>query len=182
MIALTAVLTAVPIAAFADDADLEARIAALEERVTALEAQLSGSGASNPTSEADETEVPDERVLEINGARLAYDDLEVTKDFEGDDCLVLYFNFSNDSDLSLSFVTTYFIKVFQNGIEQDFSSGPEGMSELTFDNAYREIRAGAGPLRVAYCSKITDTSNVIVNITGYVNSEECSTEFTLSLE
>lgn len=175
IIALVAIMALMPMTVHAED--LESRVQALEERVAALEAQL--GIAEEETTEAIEE---DETALDINGAKVFFKRIWVTEDTEGNKCIVLYFVFSNDTDESLSYTTTYIVKAFQNGTQLDASVGPDGMGGLMFDNAYKEIRKGADPIHVVECFKITDMSDVIVNIKGYIDGEEGSTEFTLSLE
>jgi len=175
IIALIAILALTPMTANAED--LEARVQALEERVAALEAQL---GILEEESEATIDE--DETALDVDGAKVLFKRIWVTEDTNGNNCIVLYFDFSNDTDESLSYTATYSVKAFQNGTQLDSSVGPDGIGGLLYDNAYKEIRKGADPIHVVECFKISDMSDVTVSIKGHIDGGEGSTEFTLSLE
>ena len=168
---LVGLMAIAPVTAYAADSDLEARIAALEERVTALEALI---GSTPEESGTDETE------MVKNGCSLTFKRFEISKDYSGDDIVILYFDFFNDSGRTTSADYSFEVKVFQNDKEQSES--------ISFDNEagderYTEFRSGADPVEVAYASNIQDMSDIIVNISNpFIGSGDDFVEFTLSLE
>ncbi|MBP3873971.1 MAG: DUF5067 domain-containing protein [Lachnospiraceae bacterium] len=178
---LASLLACVPVTAFADDADLEARVAALEEKVAALEAQLSGSAPEGVAAASDQ-EVADvddvETGITADGCSLEYVDYEVTKSYDDADCVVLYFDFINGSGETKNAMATFVVDVFQNGKEQDFAivSDNEAMDDNSTD-----LRSGADPLRVAFGAKLEDMSDIIVSIHPMSRSVD-PVEFTVTLE
>ena len=181
-LSLAGLLACAPFTAFADDADLEARVAALEEKVAALEAQMSGS-ASEGVAAAPDQEAADvgdvETGLVSNNCSLEYIDFEVTKTYDDLDCVVLYFDFVNGSGDTTTASREYTVTVFQNGKEQDFGivSGNDPNHDWQ-----TEIRSGSDPLKVAYAAEIQDMSDVIVRIQSGTDYDIEPIEFTLSLE
>lgn len=160
-----------PISAQADDTDLEARIAALEERVAALEAQVNTAPEDSGTGETEMVE---------NGRSLTFKRFEISKDYSGDDIVILYFDFFNGSDRTTSADHSFEVKVFQNDREQ-----PESIAFDcdAGDERYTEFRSGADPVEVAYASSIQDMSDIIVNVSNpFISNGDDFVEFTLSLE
>lgn len=164
---LAGLMACAPSTAFADDADLEARVAALEEKVAALEAQLTGSVADPEAPAADYR-------IEYDGCTLEFTDHQIM-----DDCVMLYFNFSNGSDEIRHSTNSFDVYAFQHGIELD----GVGLSDDAYYNQGKDLQPGAGPLRVGYAFKIEDQSDVDVRVLGFSDLlQEHPVEFTLSLE
>ena len=182
-LAIAGLLACVPVTAFADDADLEARVAALEEKVAALEAQLSGSAPEGVAA------VPDQEVanagdvetgLVSNNCSLEYTDFEVTKTYDDDlDCVVLYFDFTNGSGETTTASNEFTVTVFQNGKEQEH--GIVSDNEPNHD-WFTEIRSGSDPLKVACAAEVQDMTDVIVRIQSGTDYSIEPIEFTLALE
>lgn len=181
-LSLASLLACAPFTAFADDADLEARVAALEEKVAALEAQLSGSApegvAAAPDQEA--ADVGDvETGLVSNNCSLEYTDFEVAKTYDDLDCVVLYFDFMNGSGETTTASNEFTVTVFQNGKEQEY--GVVSDNEPNHD-WFTEIRSGSDPLKVACAAEIKDMTDVIVRIQSGTDYSIEPIEFTLALE
>ena len=179
---LASLLACIPVTAFADDADLEARVAALEEKVAALEAQLSGS-APEGVAAAPDQEVADvddvETGLVSNNCSLEYTDFEVTKTYDDLDCVVLYFDFTNGSGETTTASNEFTVTVFQNGKEQEH--GIVSDNEPNHD-WFTEIRSGSDPLKVACAAEVQDMTDVIVRIQSGTDYSIEPIEFTLALE
>lgn len=168
---MVGMLVLFPIMVQADDADLEARVAALEKRVAALESQINAASEDATTDEAGMVD---------GGCSLTFKRFEVSKNYSGEDIVILYFDFLNESGKTISADHKFEVKVFQNDREQ-----PES---IAFDNdagkeRYTEFRSGADPVEVAYASNIQDMSDIIVNISNpFISNGDDFVEFTLSLE
>lgn len=162
---------------FGADADLEARIAALEERVAALEAQIGGG----TVAETEQTVSEGELTAEGNGFTLTFTGCETTKDYEGMDCVLLYFDFTNISGDTRSAVEAFNVKIFQHGIEQQgYPMLNDDPQELTSRGA--DIKPGAETIKVAWLEPITDMSEIDVEVIPMPNSNNEPLEFTVSLE
>ena len=172
-------MAVVPLTVRADDADLEARVAALEERVAALEAQL---GSPNGTSEVAEQQAVEPGSVTTGmvagGCSLEYKRFELGKSFDGQDAVILYFDFTNGSGKTASAGFSFFVKVFQNNREMESAVISDNQA---CDDQYTEFRSGADPVEVAFASKITDTSDIIVNISSMSDWSAEDVEFNVSL-
>lgn len=169
-LSLAGLLACTPVTVFADDADLEARVTALEEKVAALEAQLSGSAAGSAASDD---------AIEYDGCTLEYKDYTIDTDYEGDDAIILYFDFFNGSEDTTSFYSSFDVSMFQNGKEAaitDFPDDPASHDRIT------DLQPDAGPIQIATCFKLTDHSDVIVSMKPLFDFDYEPVEFTLSLE
>ena len=58
---------------------------------------------------------------ECNGCTLKYLRHEIKKNYADEDCLVVYYEFTNNSKEATSFLYTFSAQAFQNGIELDIS-------------------------------------------------------------
>ena len=172
-LAITGIVLLSPFTAFADD-DLETRVAILEEKVAKLEAQL---GIQEPETEAD----GDSYITERNGFTLKYTGCEVTQDWQGNSCVLLYFDFTNQSEDTRSAVEAFKVSVFQNGIEQQgYPILNDDPQELRSRGA--DVKPGADTIKVAWLEPITDMSAIDVSVTPMPSSGGETNEFTLSLE
>lgn len=172
---LAAMIAAAPITAYAADADLEARVAALEKRVAALEAQLSGSAPEETPGETDQA-VPSYMSMSEDGVTLTYTSHKVAKDYEGNDCVILYFDFINESDENKSPLSSTMFRVFQHGKEIDMAVV---MDDTAVHDHMTTIMPGADPLPFGVAYGITDLTDITVD--AYIIGHD-PIEFTLSLE
>ncbi len=181
-LSLVGVLTLTPLTAFADESSLEERIAALEERVSVLEAKLNAT--PEDASAVHKQEEVDPETVETGmveaGCSLSFKRFELSKDYSGEDIVILYFDFFNGSGNTKSADHAFEVKVFQNDREQ-----PESFS---FDSdagteRYTELRSGADPVEVAYASTIQDMSDIIVNISNpFISGGDNFVEFSLHID
>ena len=172
---LATMIAAAPITAYAADADLEARVAAVEKRVAALEAQLSGS-APEETPEETEQAAPSDMSISEDGVTLTYTSHKVAKDYEGNDCVILYFDFINESDENKSPLSSTMFRVFQHGKEIDMAVV---MDDTAVHDHMTTIMPGADPLPFGVAYGITDLTDITVD--AYIIGHD-PIEFTLSLE
>ena len=182
LIALVAagIIAISPMVAFAEE-DLEARISALEERVAALEAQIGAppEGVS-PVENNEPGEVGDvETGMVANGCSLSYKRAELGKSYDGKDVVLLYFEFRNESGSTTCADYDFYIKVYQNGRQQESAYVSDNQA---YADKSVEFRSGAEPVEVAFASEIMDTSDIIVNISSMKDWSLEDVEFTVSLE
>lgn len=167
------------LSAFANE-DLEARIAALEERVAALETQIgiAPEGVSAAAEQKAE-EIPELTAEDVGmvakGHSLVYKRCEVGKDMWKNDCVILYFDYANESGETSSAGNAFILKAYQHDVQIDFTS-------VMNSEWYTELRSGAAPIEVAFPFKISDTSEIIVNIRSFADYQTPDVEFTVSLE
>lgn len=174
-LSLAGLLTCIPFSALADDTDLEARVAALEERVAALEAQLAGSATAESPAASDS-----ENSITADGFTLTFKKAEVAKDYNDHDCVIVYFDFYNDSNETTSAQFEHLVKVFQNGKEVDQTS-MNGQNQATSDWD-TDVMPGYGPLEVANAYEINDLSDITVQVTSMSDFSLDPIMFTVPLE
>ncbi len=96
------------------------------EQTTDEEPTTEESTKEEPTKEEATTQEP--TTEEKNENEFVYEDLKVVykeskieKDKSGKDCLVVYFDYTNNSDENQAFLYAFTVTVFQNGVELDGS-------------------------------------------------------------
>lgn len=99
-------------------------------------------------------------------ARATYVKHEVSTDYDGNPCLILYYNYTNKRQETKSAMWgDCYIKAFQNGIECDYTfmnyDNKTGKTER--DNMDKEIMSGV-TITVADVFKLTDMSDVTLDI------------------
>lgn len=181
-----------PITVYADDADLEARVAALEERVAALEAQLSAPETETTAPEtettAEETEAPDSNDIDFdnmyridsNGCTMYYEKSAIDADPYGEPCFYAYGYFVNNSSSRQTASTAFRFDAYQDGVE---------LKEMFYslNEAYKNhstfILPGADPLYVAFGFELRNTvSDVILTINPMFSlSKEDAFSMTLTM-
>ena len=167
--------------AFAADEDLLARVEALEQRVAALETQIGTppEGVSAVQDKAPEELENVETGMIADGCSLSFKRAEIGKDKDGNDAVIMYFDFTNESGENVSAGNAFYVKIFQHDREMDYASVRDNPA---VDDKYTEFRSGAAPVEVAFASKIADTSDIIVNISSMRAWDVDDVEFALSLE
>ena len=191
LIALTlaGALAFTPIMALAEEPDLEARVAALEERVTALEALLSGESSEEAPAAAapDEAAAPEEApatsdtIFEYGGCSLQYVSSEVRQDYQGNNVLVVYFDYTNNSGKDKAAYLEFNVQAFQNGKENT------GIPVLYPDiqehkDSMAQIMSGADPIRVAFAEPLSDTSDVIVRVSPLISLSDEHLDIPIKLQ
>ena len=114
-----------------------------------------------------------------------YKDLEVNfveakieNDYSGEECLVLYFDYTNGSDENEAFIYSFTVRTFQNGVELDDSYFH--VNDET-KNTSKEIQPGTS-VRVAVNFAIgEDRSPVDVEVTPWISfNDELLANFTIN--
>ena len=83
----------------------------------------------------------EDNIIDINvdDCNIKYKQHELKKDYSGTECLVVYYEFTNNSDSTISFGYTFTDQAFQNGVALDVSYWT---LENEDDNKYTEIKPG----------------------------------------
>lgn len=96
-------------------------------------------------------------------SQVKYTKHELSTDYEGNVCVVVYYDFTNKSDKELSAMGSgSYIKAYQNGIECDraYLSSAENKS---INNRSKNVMPGV-TLNVAEAFKISDKSDIILTL------------------
>lgn len=130
----------------------------------------------------DETAENGERKLKFsyNDGNCKFLEWKVEEDEFGDECLVLYFEFTNNNKENQAFGYLFSVQAFQNGVELDHSW--VHVNEETRNNT-REVQNGT-TVTVAEAFEIgVDRSNVEIEITPFnIWSDKTLFEYEISLE
>ena len=180
-LALLAATLSMSMTAFGEGADLIERIESLEQRVAALEAK--GNETPDGVSEVPAQEVIDiadvETGISVDGCSLEYEKCEVVKDYQDNDCALVYFNFTNGSGETAAAGYKFSVTVYQHNkeVESAIVSGHQAASDIA-----TKLRSGAAPLEVAFARKLEDLSDIIISISAIGHYDLDPVEFTVSLE
>lgn len=114
------------------------------------------------------TKKNDKEVMECeyDGTILKYKECKVTKDAFDDDALVLYFEFTNNSNENKSYLYTYTTKAFQHGVEIESSYAHVGQETR---NAELEIQPGTSVIVATAHQYTGDDSEVTVEVEPWVS-------------
>ena len=136
---MLAVTSTTPVLADKKDdriAELEAQVADLEKTVEELQAELQKAkgGSTTPASK-------DGISFETDAFTVQYTRHEFGTDYEGNKCLLYYYNFTNNSDQNATAGLTAHVQCFQDGSECEMAIVDISSAEL--DNyAMNEVQPG----------------------------------------
>ena len=172
------IIAAFPAAALAGEPDLESRLSALEARVAALEAIIgSDPSAGAPAAETESLQELPDISLDDGEHSIKYAGSELSKDYEGNDVVVVYFDYINGSADTSCAGFDFLIKAFQNKRQLEGTAMDDNQP---CDDYYNEFQSGADTIRVGNAFLISDTSDVTVNIVSLMNPTADPVEFTVS--
>ena len=101
--------------------------------------------------------------FDINDSHVKYTKHECSTDYEGNACVIVYYDFTNKSDKALSAMGSgSYITAYQNGIECDRAT-VSSSSNKAIENHYKNIMPGI-TLNVAEAFKISDKSDITLTI------------------
>jgi len=101
--------------------------------------------------------------FDINDSHVIYTKHELSTDYEGNACIIVYYDFTNKSDKALSAMGSgSYIKAYQNGVECD-RAYPSSSENKAIDNHYKNIMPGV-TLNVAEAFKISDKSDITLTL------------------
>lgn len=105
----------------------------------------------------------DPNLIEIGDCQALYTGAWITKDYDGDDAIVIPFTFTNNSDENKSFMWALFYTVMQDGVELEVCSifESEDSYDTLSDDIFTEIAPGKSiDLNLTY--KLNDLENEVV--------------------
>lgn len=107
--------------------------------------------------------------FDLGDCHVTYTKHELSTDYEGNPCLIVYYNFTNKSDKSQSAMASgAYIKAYQNGIECDRATISSADNNAAINNHYKSIMPGI-TLNVAEAFNISDTSAITLTLTDLWN-------------
>ena len=107
--------------------------------------------------------------FDLDDCHVTYTKHELSTDYEGNPCVIVYYNFTNKSDKAQSAMASgAYIEAYQNGIECDRSTISSADNNADINNHYKSIMPGI-TLNVAESFKISDTSAITLTLTDLWN-------------
>lgn len=137
-----------------------------------------GSDEEKPNNEAEQNEEQqkeetptDDGIIdfEADSFKITYTKHETTEDYEGNPCLIYYFNYTNNGEEASSAMVDTYIQCFQNGIECEsafLTDDNEGIN-----NCMKDIQPGT-TLEVAYAYELSDMSEVTLEASDYASFDD----------
>lgn len=137
---------------------------------------------NNATTEetSNEQESEDDGIIdfECESFKVTYTRHELGTDYEGNPCLLYYFNFTNNGDEATSAMTTSYIQCFQNGVECE-NAYVDYNTEM--DNYSKEIQPGI-TIEVCEAFALTDTSEVSLEASDWISFSNDKDTQTITLQ
>lgn len=113
----------------------------------------------SPASEIDEETLNDGKIdTDFGDFFLKYDSYEMSEDYDGKDCVIVYFDYTNLSKENSSFGSSVIVKAFQNGVQCE-TAYIFDEDNKPYNDSYTEVKNGV-TIKVAYAFYITDMSNI----------------------
>lgn len=101
--------------------------------------------------------------FDIDDSRIAYTGYRTTEDYEGNPCLVLYYNFTNkDSEPQSAAFADFYITVFQNGVECDTAFIWDDRDDA-MDNYSKDVMQGT-TINIGQAYELQDLSDVTIQV------------------
>lgn len=145
------------------------------------------SGDDEPLDDKPTTKIENNEEEKKNETSFSYEDMDVKfvkskieKNFADEKCLVLYFDFYNNTKENQAFYTNFSVKAFQEGVEIDSSMWE--VNEET-ENDMKEVQPGKS-VRVAVAFVLGESEEVVnIEIEPWITlSDDKLLEFDVELE
>lgn len=143
-----------------------------------VEQPVASQTAQNPSEEKKETTNSYE--FDYNDMHVKYIKHEIVENLAGEKCLAIYYEFTNNSSENKAFDYSFTDKVFQNGVELDFSLFHVNEESK---NSSREIQPGTTVTVTSGFVLGESMDNVTLQITPWISwSDKTLLEMELSLQ
>ena len=163
-----------------DKAAQESNIATAENTVDG-NAAAEASHSQEPAAASPSSAATSEQAKEEGGEAkytVSIDDAALAQDYSDKDAVVVTYSWTNNSDETTSFLTTFSGKVFQNGVELDTAIVQGIDSSLVM----ADVKPG-GSTQVQMAYSIRDRSDITVEVHPWISfNDEILAERTFSLE
>lgn len=102
--------------------------------------------------------------FDLNDCHVTYIKHELSTDYNGDPCVIVYYNFTNKSDKAQSAMASgAYIKAYQNGVECDRAIVSSSVNNTAINNHYKNVMPGI-TLNVAEAFSISDSSPITLTL------------------
>lgn len=145
------------------------------------EQKTTESNAQNQATEEKKEEAKDDGIIDFEGEtyRITYTRHEVGKDYEGNPCLIYYFNYTNNGEEASSAIVDAYIQCFQNGIECESAILMDDNKEI--NNSMKDIKPGV-TIEVANAYLLEDMSEVTLEASELISFDDNKDVQTITLK
>lgn len=166
---MLAVTSTVPVLADEKDdriAELEAQVADLEKTVEELQAELQKAkgGSTTPASK-------DGVNFETDTFTVQYTRHEFGTDYEGNKCLLYYYNFTNNSDQNTSAGMTAHVQCFQDGSECEMAIVADGYVDAMDNYVMNEAQPG-GTVEVCIPYALKSDTEITIEVSDLMSMSD----------
>ena len=102
---------------------------------------------------------------DLGDFHVKYIESTVTKDYDGNDALIVHYEFTNNSEETTHAAAAIYVEAFQDGVQLDI---PFMMDDYGGDNEWKDIRPGT-TIDVYSAFELTSTSTVEIEFTEYLS-------------
>ena len=117
--------------------------------------------------------------FEADAFTVKYTKHEIAKDWEGNPCLIYYFEFTNNGEEATSAMVTSYIQCFQNGVECETTFLDKEIKE--YDNFGKDIKPGT-TLEVCNIYLLEDDSEITLEASDWVSLSDDMDTQTITVE
>lgn len=139
----------------------------------------------NPSEQEEQTLEPeqpeDDNMINLDTGEyiIKYTGHAVGTDYEGNPCLLVYYDFTNNSDKNTSALASSYIRTFQNGVE--CGSAFFSQENEAIDNYSKDIQPGV-TINVAQSFKISDMSDATIEASEFLSLDDIKDTMTIQLQ
>lgn len=129
------------------------------------EAADSATPADEKSGDSEESAAELKGEGDLGDFHVKYIESTVAKDYDGNDALIVHYQFTNNSEETTNAAASIYVEVFQDGVQLDTAIMSE---DYGGDNEWKDIRPGT--TIDVYCAyELTSTSAVEIEITEYMS-------------
>lgn len=141
------------------------------------------TSTGNEPKESEESADMDDNMIDFATERcyIKYTGHEVSADYDGNPCLIFYYDFTNNSDVDTSADIATYIKAFQDGVQIESAFYSPDEENISYSNSSKQIQPGV-TINVAQVFELTSDSDVDVKASESFSLKDLEDSMTLSIK
>lgn len=117
---------------------------------------------------------------DIEDCHATYVKHEISTDYEGNPCVIIYYNYTNKKDEERSAMgNSCYIEAYQNGVECDHATISYSVKNQAIENHYKSVLPGT-TIEVAEAFKISDDSDITLILKDIFDWSDKSPKITVT--
>lgn len=141
------------------------------------------TNTGNEPDKSEESADMDDNMIDFATERcyIKYTGHEVSTDYDGNPCLIFYYDFTNNSDVDTSADIATYIKAFQDGVQIESAFYSPDEENISYSNSSKQIQPGV-TINVAQVFELTSDSDVDVKASESFSLKDLEDSMTLSIK